>query len=257
MAELGRVLFQARVGRGLTIEDAERDTRISKRYLEALEREDFSAFPAPFYARAFLRTYAQYLGLDAAQLLAALPHARLEPEVAPLPEINRPTTPGFSINWVVAGIVVLFLLAAGLLLYRSGSEGEGGGIIPGRPTSAASEERVETDAVEATPPPAEPTLEPLPTESLPGETPTAEALPTQEAQGRPIEPTGPGVVPDFEGATLDAALVVLRDKDMKYVVIEVDNKDVAQGLVFDQSPAPDSELKDDESVTLVVSRGGR
>jgi beta-lactam-binding protein with PASTA domain len=64
------------------------------------------------------------------------------------------------------------------------------------------------------------------------------------------------LVPDFEGAALDAALAVLRDKGMKYVVIEVDNKDVAQGLVFDQSPAPGSQLKDDESVTLVVSRGG-
>jgi cytoskeletal protein RodZ len=257
MAELGRVLFQARVARGLTIEDAERDTRISKRYLEALEREDFSAFPAPFYARAFLRTYAQYLGLDAAQLLAALPHARLEPEVSPLPEISRPTTPGFSINWVVAGIVVLFLLAAGLLLYRSGSGGEGGGVIPGKATAVPTAERAQTGAVEVPPSSVEPTVEPSPVESPPEEAPTAEALPPQEPQGRAIEPTGPGVVPDFEGATLDAALAVLGDKGMKYVVIEVENKDVPQGLVFDQSPAPGSQLKDDESVTLVVSRGGR
>src|SRR3990172_168226 len=171
MAELGRVLFQARVARGLTIEEAERDTRISKRYLEALEREDFSAFPAPFYARAFLRTYAQYLGLDANQLLAALPHARLEPEVAPLPEISRPTTPGLSINWVVAGIVVLFLLAAGLLLYRgTDSEGEGGGVIPGRPTTAPTTETV----VEAAPPPIEPTIEVLPEGA-----PTEEATPAE------------------------------------------------------------------------------
>jgi cytoskeletal protein RodZ len=257
MAELGRVLFQARVGRGLTIEDAERDTRISRRYLEALEREDFSAFPAPFYARAFLRTYAQYLGLDAAQLLAALPHARLEPEVSPLPEISRPTTPGFSINWVVAGIVVLFLLAAGLLLYRSGSQGEGGGLIPGRTTAVPTAESAQAGAVEVPPVPVEPTVEAPPAESSPGEAPTAEAVAPQEPQGRPIEPTGPGLVPDFQGATLDAALAVLRDKDMRYVVIEVENKDVPQGLIFDQSPTPGSELGDDESVTLVVSRGGR
>src|SRR3989304_10089776 len=109
MAELGRVLFQARVARGLTIEDAERDTRISKRYLEALEREDFSAFPAPFYARAFLRTYAQYLALDATQVLNILPQNRLEPELAPLPEINRPVTPAFSVNWVVTGAAILSL----------------------------------------------------------------------------------------------------------------------------------------------------
>jgi cytoskeletal protein RodZ len=253
MAELGRVLFQARVARGLTIEDAERDTRISKRYLEALEREDFSAFPAPFYARAFLRTYAQYLGLDAAQLLAALPHARLEPEVAPLPEISRPTTPGLSVNWVVAGIVVLFLFAAGLLLYRTGSQGESGGLIPGQPTPAPTS----ASAVEIAPPPVEPTVE-SPPEAVPTEEGLPiEATPAEQPQGRAIEPTDPGVVPDFEGATLDAALAVLQDKGMDYVVIEVENRDVPQGLVFDQSPAPNSKLKQDESVTLVVSRIGR
>ena len=261
MAELGRVLFQARVARGLTIEDAERDTRISKRYLEALEREDFSAFPAPFYARAFLRTYAQYLGLDAAQLLAALPHARLEPDVAPLPEISRPTTPGFSINWVVAGVVVLFLLAAGLLLYRSGSEGEGGGIIPGRTTAAPTEALTESGGVEATSPAVEPTVEsapsPPPAESPPEGAPTAEAFPTPQVQGNPIQPTAPGVVPDFGGAALDTSLAVLRDKGMRYVVIQVNNKDVPQGIVFDQSPAPNSQLGDNESVTLTVSRGGQ
>jgi cytoskeletal protein RodZ len=253
MAELGRVLFQARVARGLTIEDAERDTRISKRYLEALEREDFSAFPAPFYARAFLRTYAQYLGLDAAQLLAALPHARLEPEVAPLPEISRPTTPGLSVNWVVAGIVVLFLFAAGLLLYRTGSQGESGGLIPGQPTPAPTS----ASAVEIAPPPVEPTVE-SPPEAVPTqEGLPIEATPAEQPQGRAIEPTDPGVVPDFEGAALDAALAVLQDKGMDYVVIEVENRDVPQGLVFDQSPAPNSKLKQDESVTLVVSRIGR
>lgn len=253
MAELGRVLFQARVARGLTIEDAERDTRISKRYLEALEREDFSAFPAPFYARAFLRTYAQYLGLDAAQLLAALPHARLEPEVAPLPEISHPTTPGLSVNWVVAGIVVLFLFAAGLLLYRTGSEGEGGGLIPGQPTPAPTAASV----VEIAPPPVEPTLESPPEEAPTEEGLPIEATPAEQPQGRAIEPTEPGVVPDFEGAALDASLAVLQDKGMDYVVIEVENRDVPQGLVFDQSPAPNSKLKDEESVTLVVSRIGR
>jgi cytoskeletal protein RodZ len=258
MAELGRVLFQARVARGLTIEEAERDTRISKRYLEALEREDFSAFPAPFYARAFLRTYAQYLGLDANQLLAALPHARLEPEVAPLPEISRPTTPGLSVNWVVAGIVVLFLLAAGLLLYRSGgSEGEGGGVIPNRPTEAPTTESV----VEAAPPPVEPTIEAPAAETPTAEVPPAEGTPAEtlpaEPQGRPIEPTEPGIVPDFDGAALDAALAVLQDKGMDYVLVEVENRDVPEGLVFDQSPSPGSELQDDESVTLVVSRATR
>jgi len=73
MSELGLVLIRAREARGLTLEDAERDTRISRRYLQALEAEQFEVIPAPVYARGFLRSYASYLGLDPQQVLALFP----------------------------------------------------------------------------------------------------------------------------------------------------------------------------------------
>ena len=240
MAELGRLLQQARTTRGLTLEDAEHDTRISKRYLEALEREDFAAFPAPFYTRAFLRTYGQYLGLDVAELLRSMPHDRLEPEVPPLPELSRPPTPVFSVNWAVAGIVILFLFAAGLLLYRSGSGGEDA--TPAEPLAVA------TTAAEVAEQPA-PELEA-----------TAAAPSEQEAEGRAgrsvVAGAATGTVPDFEGFDLESALVVLRDRGFDYVVVEVDNTDVPEGLIFDQNPAPGTDSEGDAVVTLVVSRGG-
>ena len=234
MLELGELLFQARVARGLSLEEAERDTRISRRYLEALEREDFSAFPAPFYARAFLRTYSQYLGLDANQVLNILPQNRLEPELAPLPELNRPTTPAFSINWVVAGVVILFLLGAGLLLYRSGS-GNKDSALPGAPAAPAAE---------------------VPAQEQPEAAPPVESseAPPPATAGQPIAPVEPGVVPKFTGALLEDSLAVLDQQGMDYVVIEVDNPDVAPGLVFDQSPAPGTEPKEGQPITLVVSR---
>lgn len=73
MGELGSLLARAREARGLTLEDAERDTRISRRYLQALEAEQFEVIPAPVYARGFLRSYSQYLGLDPAEALAMFP----------------------------------------------------------------------------------------------------------------------------------------------------------------------------------------
>ena len=73
MAEIGYRLIRAREARGLTLEDAERDTRISRRYLEALEDEQFEVIPAPVYARGFLRSYAQYLGMDPQEILALFP----------------------------------------------------------------------------------------------------------------------------------------------------------------------------------------
>ena len=73
MGELGTLLVRAREARGLTIEDAERDTRISRRYLQALESEQFDVIPAPVYARGFLRSYSQYLGIDPQEALAMFP----------------------------------------------------------------------------------------------------------------------------------------------------------------------------------------
>jgi cytoskeleton protein RodZ len=73
---LGSSLAAARLGRGLDLRDAERDTRIRMRYLSALEHEEFDALPGDAYALAFLRTYARYLGLDAEAYAAELRRRR-------------------------------------------------------------------------------------------------------------------------------------------------------------------------------------
>src|SRR3712207_9493670 len=54
--------------RGLTLDEAEQATKIRKRYLDGLEREDFGVLPDAVYARGFLKTYANYLGLDGDEL---------------------------------------------------------------------------------------------------------------------------------------------------------------------------------------------
>jgi cytoskeletal protein RodZ len=61
---LGETLRQARLDKGVSLVDAARDTRIRRGYLEALEAEDPAALPPAVYTRGFLRTYAEYLGLN-------------------------------------------------------------------------------------------------------------------------------------------------------------------------------------------------
>jgi cytoskeletal protein RodZ len=137
MPELGKTLAQARVARGLTLEDCERDTRVSKRYLDALEREDWKVFPAPVYSRAFLRTYAQYLGLDPAELMRVFQAQAEEPEIKPLPEILPAPATG-SINWMLAGGVVIFLVIAGGLFFISRGGGSGTKTASTTPDAAAA-----------------------------------------------------------------------------------------------------------------------
>jgi cytoskeleton protein RodZ len=72
LAQIGSTLRGARVQRGLTIEQVAQDTRISARFLEALEAETFEDLPAPVYVRGFLRSYANFLHVDPAPLLESL-----------------------------------------------------------------------------------------------------------------------------------------------------------------------------------------
>ena len=67
-AKIGRVLEKARKEQGLTLDEVEHATKIRKRYLVGLEREDYGALPDAVYARGFLKTYANYLGLDGDEL---------------------------------------------------------------------------------------------------------------------------------------------------------------------------------------------
>ncbi|MDF2702792.1 MAG: hypothetical protein K0S10_1738, partial [Rubrobacteraceae bacterium] len=71
-AKIGAVLEKARKQRGLTLDEAEYATKIRKRYLDGLEREDFGVLPDAVYARGFLKTYANYLGLDGEDLARQL-----------------------------------------------------------------------------------------------------------------------------------------------------------------------------------------
>ena len=73
MGELSLNLSQTRQARGLTLDDAERSTRIATKFLIALEDHNYSIFPAPVYARGFLRSYCRYLGIDPEPQLAELP----------------------------------------------------------------------------------------------------------------------------------------------------------------------------------------
>jgi hypothetical protein len=62
--EIGSSLREARQRRRIEIAQAEQATKIRGKYLRALEEERFDLLPSETYVKGFLRTYANYLGLD-------------------------------------------------------------------------------------------------------------------------------------------------------------------------------------------------
>jgi cytoskeletal protein RodZ len=62
--EIGNSLREARLRRSVDFAQAELATKIRGKYLRALEEEQFEVLPSETYVKGFLRTYAEYLGLD-------------------------------------------------------------------------------------------------------------------------------------------------------------------------------------------------
>ena len=64
MFAIGNSLREARTRRGLSAADVQKGLRIRERYLTALEEERWELLPGEAYTKGFLRTYAEFLGLD-------------------------------------------------------------------------------------------------------------------------------------------------------------------------------------------------
>jgi cytoskeleton protein RodZ len=62
--EIGNSLREARLRQNLDFGSVEAGTKIRSKYVEALETERFEVLPGETYVKGFLRTYAEYLGLD-------------------------------------------------------------------------------------------------------------------------------------------------------------------------------------------------
>jgi cytoskeleton protein RodZ len=142
---IGSSLREARKRRELQLQDAAHATRIRAKYLAALEAERFEELPAEVYARAFLRTYAEFLGLDG-QLYLDEYNARFataeEPSVAPPPP-RRPRGWRLESKFVVvtiAGIVAVTVLVVVALAGLGGeSDPSTGPIFADPPPTATTE----------------------------------------------------------------------------------------------------------------------
>ncbi len=92
MSDLARRLRSAREARGITMDEAERATKIRRRFLEAIDAGDFARLPDGPPARGFIKIYARYLGLDVEQALGdfeaevGVPITQLNEVVPPPPE---------------------------------------------------------------------------------------------------------------------------------------------------------------------------
>lgn len=131
MSEIGETLRDARMRQGVDVSEVELSTKIRAKYIRALENEEWGLLPGPTFVKTFLRTYAEFLGLDAPllveeykqqyegysdfDLVGITPPGR--------PSERRPPRRRGPSRGLILGLVVLGIVA---LLVVLGSIGRGG-----------------------------------------------------------------------------------------------------------------------------------
>jgi cytoskeletal protein RodZ len=106
MNSLGETLRAAREQKGMTIDAIARETNIARKYLAALEAEDFAQFPAEAYVTGFLKNYADILSLDSAELLSIYKVIKLQEQPIPMKELLT-RAPRRNLFVIIALIVVV------------------------------------------------------------------------------------------------------------------------------------------------------
>ncbi|MCL2069869.1 MAG: helix-turn-helix domain-containing protein [Treponema sp.] len=119
MESLGEKLKTAREERGWSYDYVSRETNISSRYLEALERENFSPFPSEPYIIGYIRSYGDYLDLNSGELLALYRSLRMQEQPLPVEQLLKNPSPLPKILRALAVFLAIFALAGAAFLIIS------------------------------------------------------------------------------------------------------------------------------------------
>jgi cytoskeletal protein RodZ len=150
MAEIGEMLREARMRKRIDMTEVETATKIRGKYLRALENEEWDLLPGPTFVKTFLRTYAEYLGLDPRLLVEEYRQRYERPSTQDLTpfsasragrgRVRRRRAAGLGPVLVILACVVLLLAS----LWALGSWGDDDEPTPPPPNSVGENEPTAT-----------------------------------------------------------------------------------------------------------------
>jgi cytoskeletal protein RodZ len=124
MSNFGAGFKRARESAGLPLEKIAAETRISSRFLTAIENEDFHLLPGGVFNRGFIRAYAERIGLDPEQALADYDRisAAVEEPVEGLRSEERASMRKTERSlYPIAAAILLVLIAVFYMVTRNGT----------------------------------------------------------------------------------------------------------------------------------------
>ncbi|GLV61820.1 transcriptional regulator [Bacillus mycoides] len=126
MTELGQKLTEAREAKGLSIDQLHEITKIQKRHLVAIEEGNYDVLPGAFYARAFIKQYADAVGLNGEELLVEYQSTIPQSEKHDVPQVSTgqktQETMQKSSSWPIADhmpkiLIALLVIAIGVVVW--------------------------------------------------------------------------------------------------------------------------------------------
>ncbi len=198
---LGKKFQDARIARGLTLDEAARLTKIRPSRLAEIEADDFSQFPSLAYAKGFLLIYGKFLDVDVTPYLDAFEtsqqvtvdgYSYLQDQPAPKPRKVRPTRPAAAARMpraprsrdrsspfpilIAVGVIVVGFVAMRLILNIQRISPHQMVGVP-QPTSSESPQPAQSAPAQAqaAPPQTAPTQAPVQQTAAPTAAPVAQA----------------------------------------------------------------------------------
>ena len=139
----GNRLKTAREAKGWSLEKISDELRIPVKFLDGMERDDYTGFPGPTYEKAFLRTYSKHLGVNSDELMAFYKELRgekkspagKEPEKELTPEKTHFASrkkqqfkiPEAAKYWVLAALALALIVFSVLAVRQCSTAGGAGG----------------------------------------------------------------------------------------------------------------------------------
>jgi hypothetical protein len=148
--EIGNSLREARLRQGLEIPRIEAETKIRGKYLRALEEEQFEVLPGDTYVKGFLRTYADYLGLDGQLYLDEFNSRFAASEELPFAQSTTPKKRRRRVesNLVVVALAAIVAVTVLVVVGLSGLGSDSGGETPPPATTTTAEPGPTTTAAQ-------------------------------------------------------------------------------------------------------------
>ncbi len=130
MSDLGHLLRKARTEKEITLDQLQELTKIRKRYLDAIEQGKYEVLPGNFYVRAFIKQFAEAVGLDPDEVFRLYAHSIPTVDLDPIPELNPKrrqrnyNSPDRAGKWASLLLLIAFpVLIFGVIYYYVSSNG--------------------------------------------------------------------------------------------------------------------------------------